>query len=71
MIFAHGSRASNHRKHQEKYSCDFQREHMQHPSDAAEGDAASPVKGSYPTILASLAARNAQKCPALSTEIVG
>ncbi len=44
---------------------------MQHPHYAAERDATSPVKGPYPTILSGLAARNAQKRPALGTEIVG
>jgi len=71
MVFAHGSPAPDHRKHQEKQSCDFQPEHMQHPPYAAERDATSPVKGPHPAILAGLAARNAQKCPALSTEIAG
>ena len=44
---------------------------MQHPAYAAEGDAACPVKGPYPTILPGLAARYAQKRPALGAEIVG
>src|ERR1019366_681305 len=30
MVFAHGSPAPDHRKHQEKYSCYLQPEHMQH-----------------------------------------
>src|ERR1035441_2214305 len=44
---------------------------MQHPAYAAEGDAASPVKGPHPTGLACLAPRNAHKRPALGAEIGG
>jgi hypothetical protein len=71
MVFAYGSPAPDHRKHQEKYSCYLKPEHMQHPAYAAEGDAASPVKGPYPTILSALAPRYAQKRPALGAQIVG
>ena len=71
MIFPDGSSAADHRKRQEQQSGDFQPEHMQHLAYAAERDTTSPVKSPYPAILAGLAARNAQKCPALSTEIAG
>ena len=71
MVFAHGSPAPDHRKHQEKQSGDFQPEHMQHTAHTTQRDPTCPVKGSYPTILAGLAARNAQKRPALGTEIAG
>ena len=71
MVFAHGSPAPDHRKHQEKDPCYLQPEHMQHPAYAAERDTASPVEGPYPAILSALAPRNAQKCPALSAQIVG
>ena len=71
MIFPDGSSAADHRKRQEQQSGDFQPEHMQHMAHAAERDPTSPVKSSYPAILAGLAARNAQKCPALSTKIAG
>jgi hypothetical protein len=64
MIFAHGSSAADHRENQEQQSRDLQPEHMQHTAYAAERGAASPVEGPYPTILASLAARNSQKRPA-------
>jgi hypothetical protein len=71
MIFPDGSAGADHREDEEQQSRDFQPEHMQHTAYAAERDTTCPVKGSYPTILASLAARNPQKRPALSTEIVG
>src|ERR1039458_2033306 len=61
MVFAHGSRAPDQRKHHDAV----------HIRYAAERDAASPVKGPHPTVLPSLAARNTQKRPALGAEIVG
>jgi hypothetical protein len=71
MVFAHRSPTPDHRKHQEKYSCYLQPEHMQHPPYAPERDTAPPVEGPHPAILSALAPRYAQKRPALSTEIVG
>ncbi len=64
MIFPHGSPAADHRENQEQQSRDLQPEHMQHVAYAAERDATCPVKGPYPTIFPSLAARNPQKRPA-------
>ena len=64
MIFPHRSPAADHRENEEQQSSDFQPEHMQHTAYAAERDPASPVKGPYPAILPSLAARNPQKRPA-------
>ena len=71
MIFPDGSAGADQRERQEQEPGDFQPEHMQHPAHATQRDAACPVKGPYPTILAGLAARNAQKRPALGTEIAG
>ena len=71
MIFPDGSAGADQRERQEEDPGDFQPEHMQHPAHATQRDATCAVKGPYPAILAGLAARNAQKCPALSTEIAG
>ncbi len=71
MIFPNGSSAADHGKHQEKQSSNFQPEHVQHMAHTGERNPTSPVNSSYPAILARFAARNAQKCPALSTEIAG
>ncbi len=71
MIFADGSSSANQRECQEQKAGDFQPEDMQHPPHAGQRYTTSHVKGPNPTVLAGLAARHAQKCPALSTEIAG
>jgi len=71
MIFPDGSAGADQRERQEEEPGDFQPEHMQHPAHATQRDATCAVKGPYPAILAGLAARNAQKRPALGTEIAG
>lgn len=71
MIFPNGRSASDRGKYQEQESSDLQPKYVQHMAYASERDPTSPVNSTYPTILASFAAGNAQKCPALSTEIAG
>ncbi len=71
MIFPNGRSAADHGKHQEQQSSNFQPEHVQHMAHTGQSHPTSLVSSSYPAILARFAARNAQKCPALSTEIAG
>ncbi len=71
MIFPNGRSAADHGKHQEQEPSNFQPEHVQHVAYTRERNPTSPVNRSDPAILARFAARNAQKCPALSTEIAG
>ncbi len=56
---------------QEEQTGDFQPEHVQHVSDAAEGDGSRPVKSAHPSVLAALSSGDAEKRPALGAEIAG
>ena len=71
MVLPNGRSAANDRKNQEEQAGYFQPEHVQDASDAAEGGGARSVKSPDPAILAALPSRDAEKRPALSTEIAG
>jgi len=71
MILSNGRSAANHSQRQEKQAGYFQPEDMRHASDAAQRDRACAVEGTHPTVLATLASRDAEKSPALGTETAG
>lgn len=71
MIPAEGRTAANHGKHQEEQAGYFQPERVQHMPDAAQGGGTGFVESPYQAVLAALASRDAEKGPALSTEIAG
>ncbi len=71
VVLTNRRRSANEGEKQEEQPGNFQPQHVQHATDAAESDRACPVEGTHQAVLAALPSRDAEERPALSAEIAG